>query len=49
MTTGACPICSLPPQHIVLESDIQICDAFQVTASHSLVVPRRYAIDCFGL
>jgi diadenosine tetraphosphate (Ap4A) HIT family hydrolase len=51
MSSSLCPFCALSPERSLFENDLAIgfADAFPVTAGHSLVIPKRHAIDYFEL
>jgi len=46
-----CLFCSIPEERIIAENQLAfaICDGFPVTNFHSLVIPKRHAIDYFDL
>ena len=44
-----CPFCTLPPARIVKENDLAVLirDAYPVSPSHSLVIPKRHIRSWF--
>jgi len=46
-----CLFCSIPKERIIAENQLAfaICDGFPVTDFHTLVIPKRHAIDYFDL
>lgn len=46
-----CLFCSLPSERVIFENELAfaVLDAFPVTPLHSLVIPKRHAVDYFDL
>lgn len=46
-----CLFCSIPRQRVIAENDLAyaIRDGFPVTPLHTLVIPKRHAIDFFDM
>ena len=46
-----CPFCSPPEEVIIAENDLAFAvrDRFPVTHLHTLIIPRRHAVDYFEL
>ncbi|MBT8548599.1 HIT family protein [Polynucleobacter paneuropaeus] len=46
-----CLFCEIPQERIIASNDLAygIRDGFPVTALHTLVIPKRHAVDCFDL
>ena len=46
-----CLFCEIPKERIVNQNDLAyvIRDGFPVTSGHSLIIPKRHAVDYFSL
>ena len=46
-----CLFCEIPPERIIAENDLSyaIRDGFPVTPLHTLVIPKRHAVNYFDL
>ena len=47
----SCPFCSCPTERVIAENEVSIAilDAYPVTNSHSLVIPKRHVSSLFHL
>jgi ATP adenylyltransferase len=48
---SSCLFCTIPPERVIATNALAyaIRDGFPVTAGHTLVIPKRHAIDYFDL
>ena len=46
-----CLFCEIPPERVIASNDLAyaIRDGFPVTPLHTLVIPKRHAVDYFAL
>lgn len=51
MHPNDCLFCHIPPERVIASNELvyAIKDGYPVTASHSLVIPKRHVTDYFGL
>ena len=51
MTNNECLFCTIDQERIIDQNDLAyvIRDGFPVTEGHSLIIPKRHAVDFFKL